>query len=395
LASISQKTKNIVSFFFMAIVFLLIILTVANLILKIKVKKLQVAPYVYKAEELAAIARQNDGNIKIIVNDKKGIWDRKKRGEASLILQLKIGGKEEKNPNKQFYRPGHIKLDNFGYIYIAEELDGEIKKFDKYGNYISSIGKKGQGPGEIGYGFNFLIDNENTIHVIDRINNRIMRFSCEGKYLHSFKLNKSLTYFPSSFVLRDNNYYISYYDRKNGKVVHIFDYQGNYIGSFADGVKISPLDARFDIIIKDISPGYLNINNDTLLFSRRNPYEIHCYDLRGHLLKKIFRKNSFMQPHSVKLLPNGGVNYSFQAETVFIGIWKDYIINQILIPPYQDNSGCIVDIYNKKGILLTTIRIKEYIVFSCLDNDGFLYGVRNLFGIPEIIKYKLVFGMPG
>jgi len=46
------------------------------------------------------------------------------------------------------YQPGRYAVDRNGNIYTSEISDAVIKVFDRDGNYIRTIGSKGQGPGE-------------------------------------------------------------------------------------------------------------------------------------------------------------------------------------------------------------------------------------------------------
>jgi len=390
----SNQRKS--SFVLISIIFLIITIIVIffgfrNFQLKKELKNRQIVPYVYQAKDLAKIARENDKNVEIIVNQETGLWDKAADKKIELIPDLVIGGPAETNPNKEFYRPGFVVADNEGNIYVSESLDCLIKKFDNQGNYLFSIGGKGQGPGEIGISFNFTIDEQNIIHVFDRVNQRITRFDSDGRFLTSYRIEEQLPPTYPIFVFANSKYYVSYYDRQKEKVVHVFSDEGKYIKSFGQSLHIEkPLSPGFYETLIDVSRGLLCFSDNRIYFSRLNPYEIHVYDLNGTLLKMIFRKNSFMPPYSIRLLEGGGISYTVQISSQLIGIWQEYIINYVRIPPNMDKKiGGILDVYDLEGQLLTTLKVKETINFSHLDKYGRMYGIRNYYEIPEIVRYAL------
>lgn len=390
----SNQRKS--SFVLISIIFLIITIIVIffgfrNFQLKKELKNRQIVPYVYQAKDLAKIARENDKNVEIIVNQETGLWDKAAGKKIELIPDLVIGGPAETDPNKEFYRPGFVVADNEGNIYVSESLDCLIKKFDNQGNYLFSIGGKGQGPGEIGISFNFTIDEQNIIHVFDRVNQRITRFDSDGRFLTSYRFEEQLPPTYSIFVFANSKYYVSYYDRQKEKVVHVFSDEGKYIKSFGQSLHIEkPLSPGFYETLIDVSRGLLCFSDNRIYFSRLNPYEIHVYDLNGALLKMIFRKNSFMPPYSIRLLEGGGISYTVQISSQLIGIWQEYIINYVRIPPNMDKKiGGILDVYDMSGKLLTTFKINEVISFKHLDKCGNLYGAKNYYEIPEIVRYAL------
>lgn len=381
----------LISIIFLIITIIVIVFGFHNFQLKRELKNRQIVPYVYKAEELAKIARENHKNVEIIVNQEIGIWDKAADKKIELIPDLVIGGPAETNPNKEFYHPGVVKADNEGNIYVSESLDCLIKKFDNQGNYLFSIGGKGQGPGEIGISFNFTIDEQNIIHVFDRVNHRITRFDSDGRFLTSYRIEEQLPPAYPNLIFVNNKYYVSYYDRQKEQVIHVFSDEGKYIKSFGQALHIEkPLSPGFYETLLDVSGGRLRFSDNRIYFSRYNPYEIHVYDLNGTLLKMIFRKNSFMPPYSIRLLEGGGISYTVQISSHLIGIWQEYIINYVRIPPNMDKwIGGILDVYDLEGRLLTTLKVKETINFNHLDKYGRMYGIRNYYEIPEIVRYAL------
>ncbi len=56
-------------------------------------------------------------------------------------------------------------------------------KFSKEGKYLSSFGKKGNGPGELNGTHGIVFDSQGRMYIADRGNSRIQVFDENGKYL--------------------------------------------------------------------------------------------------------------------------------------------------------------------------------------------------------------------
>ena len=72
-------------------------------------------------------------------------------------------------------------------IYVSD-FDGNvahIKVFDKAGNYMMTIGRKGEGPGEFLYPTFIQITPDNELMVYDRLANKLTFFSLEGDYFRT------------------------------------------------------------------------------------------------------------------------------------------------------------------------------------------------------------------
>lgn len=77
------------------------------------------------------------------------------------------------------------------YIYLSTKNLG-IVKFDRDGNFIQKFGKRGRGPGEYLYGFNFAVDEiTKNVFVLDAENKaRIFVYSQNGTFLRHFLLGE-------------------------------------------------------------------------------------------------------------------------------------------------------------------------------------------------------------
>jgi len=80
----------------------------------------------------------------------------------------------------------HLAVDDEENIYVSDSKAAFIKVFDKSGNYLRTIGKKGEGPGEFSYPFEILVLPQGELMVNDTIELRVHFFSLDGKFLRQF-----------------------------------------------------------------------------------------------------------------------------------------------------------------------------------------------------------------
>jgi hypothetical protein len=106
----------------------------------------------------------------------------------SLEEELSIGeveGREE----YMFSGLGHIAVDDFGSIYALDRKAKHIKKYDKDGLFIETIGGEGGGPGEFSYPpLYVLISPNNELLVTNVI--KFSYFSLDGDFIRSKKINQ-------------------------------------------------------------------------------------------------------------------------------------------------------------------------------------------------------------
>lgn len=114
-------------------------------------------------------------------------------GEIYLDLEedLKIGNEEDEN--YQFYRVRDVALDSHLYIYILDAGNHRVQKFDKNGNYLQTIGRKGQGPGEFVRPSNVFINSQDNLYVSE--GRRIQIFNSSGNFMKSIPLENSISDF--------------------------------------------------------------------------------------------------------------------------------------------------------------------------------------------------------
>ena len=128
------------------------------------------------------------------------------------------------NTSNDFKFPINLATDSQNNIYVIDEGNGLIKKFDAMGNFILQFQE-----GILGHVFSLSIDAQDRIHIADPDNNRIAVFDSTGKEIpqsFSSKQSKHLHEPCGVFCLKEGGTIIG--DRSEFLLKH-FDAEGNLI----------------------------------------------------------------------------------------------------------------------------------------------------------------------
>jgi len=129
-----------------------------------------------KGAEWKGTIEEMDG-IKVVINPNEPLY-----GELIFDLEEDLSIGNEKDENYMFFRIRDIQIDKDGNFYVLESGNVRVQKFDRDGNYVCTIGRKGQGPGELQMPSQVIIDErEGTIGIKD--GRKVVVYDKNGKYL--------------------------------------------------------------------------------------------------------------------------------------------------------------------------------------------------------------------
>jgi len=151
---------------------------------------------------------------------------------VQLLNELTIGNDENAPAEYLFSRISSLTTDSNNNIYVSQKNISEIKIFTKNGHFIKSIGKKGQGPGEIQEVTCMVVDLNDDLIVVDRLNHRFTRFENLGEKFQIYSIPLKINIDPwAIYPLGPSNYLLYYHIRSNPKLIatkedlvfHIYD----------------------------------------------------------------------------------------------------------------------------------------------------------------------------
>ncbi len=181
-------------------------------------------------------------------------------------------------------------LDRGGNIYLMmRQSPGMfIYKFDSEGKFLTSFGRKGQGPGEFEYGGDIAIDEENRVIAKDTSKEKFFIFTKDGVLIEEVKFGKNLniekylgmgkllTWWqeqdPAMPVIR-NHYFISDDTLSENREFYTFE--------FDDPFRAPRYKLKGKAIILGASDKNIFIGDST------GGYEILVFDSSGKILRKI------------------------------------------------------------------------------------------------------------
>jgi len=144
---------------------------------------------------------------------------------------VSIGDDETKEGEYLLGSPFHVAADSTGHIYIFDRSVMGVRVYDADGRYRQTIGRPGQGPGELRDVTAMYIDRENTLWTIDNFNFRITRFTAAGDVLATYPYAQDTITWPRQMGQMDDERYLLLYrlyrprqdDLSELNMLHVFE----------------------------------------------------------------------------------------------------------------------------------------------------------------------------
>ncbi|MXX59427.1 MAG: 6-bladed beta-propeller [Rhodothermaceae bacterium] len=174
----------------------------------------------------------------------------------TLHEHLIIGDDEEAPFENLFYYPEIIRTDSRGNIYVKDARSTAVRVFDANGRYVTTVGKRGEGPGELREVYSMHVDGDDRIIVADRMSRRLTIFTDMGKSFATKSLAEDgRTIQPRPILSLDNSFVLMYVTLfpnpeggpsiKDDRVLHTHDMDFNRLETFAQLGDIYDLDDPF------------------------------------------------------------------------------------------------------------------------------------------------------
>jgi len=341
--------------------------------------------------------------------------------ELQIIFEedLTIGAKEG-DENYMFGNQVFVNTDDDGNIYVTDGDRRTVRKYDSDGNFLQSIGRLGQGPGEFQDMSEVRFNSEGNIYLNDLETQRLSFFSKEGNYLKGIK-------FPTRFervVINSKGFFIARSvdnvelgnSKKWDYFYGLFDENFNLMAEFlrlpqeVNVNKNNSKDSIAQVLADSLSErafqpyvNYVLDKNDLLYFGYPENYEIKVYSSAGKLRKIIQRdfepleiagrdKEYFEQNQSLQLgnkMPAGEekkvfelVKYpkykpAYERFTLMENGWIFVVVDSL-----RDGST-LVDIFSKDGEYLAQFE-------TDISTDGLSFNNGKAYAVATVDDYKFI-----
>jgi len=223
--------------------------------------------------------------VTVVKNPKEPMY-----AEEVCILEEELSiGVAEGRKEYMFVDAREVAVDNSERIFVSDVRGFHIKVFDKFGNYITTIGRHGQGPGEFGRITNIQITAENELMVHDRSTRRLSFFSLDGEFLRTEQLKEI-----QALRVKVNS--------KGNYFVRTLDFDS---ATFSSAIELKMYDSDLGfmgIIAKDkywsqkapLQPSMTSkfLSSDLIVCGFRENYEFQFLDSDGKIVRKVSRDYS-------------------------------------------------------------------------------------------------------
>ena len=149
-------------------------------------------PWLAAAVPAAAQKVETLDGVRVVHNTKGGLWGDSPR--LALELVRKIGDIDTDDERLAFHYPSDVAMDAAGHIYILDTGNTRIQKFGPDGVYLTTIGRKGQGPGEFIMPDGLDIDRDGNLVAADPEQGRIQIIVAGGRDVRSVVLKDERIY---------------------------------------------------------------------------------------------------------------------------------------------------------------------------------------------------------
>jgi hypothetical protein len=310
--------------------------------------------------------------------------------------ELSIGD-DEKNENYAFSEVSHITADNEGRIYVLDRKESHVKVFDRDGKYVRTIGRKGQGPGELNDPiFVYFPGNELLVTQYERLS----FFSPEGKLQRAVLMKKerpsrarrnSRGNMIGTSVVFDPGTPGLYYE-----VLKMYDSEMEPIKELAR-IQVQRRPGVFNPFSANV---YMTVDDeDRIIFGYSREYEIQIYSPAGDLATRIIKEYMPVEitekekaESTTDIPPQIKVEFP-RYHPPFLRFVHDEG-GRIYVQTYERGQGLNVyyhDVFDREGRFIAKVQLRPTpVVFR----KGKLYSLEENEGGYQVIKrYKITWNI--
>jgi hypothetical protein len=345
---------------------------------------------------------EEENGITVVKNPKEGLWDSEEKTNVTIIKERQIG--ELDGPEEFIFDYiSDVAVNSKGDIYVADRRLNEVRKFNKDGEYLLSLGRRGHGPGEFQSVNIVSVNSHNELIAFDNKIRRVSIFSDNGEHIKTTKkLMTDSLILPSKIFSIDGNYVILGKLSNSLKLFHEFGQDWNITESYIDYEFID--NKEFEERSLVLAPGncFFQNNGDILYTKYYYDNQIFIYKNKG-LVKIISRESDIKKPYEIQVFRdlNKAMNvrrdqkyqeydyYSFGQGIAFFGksfqnsggifhLSDGYIVNFLTIRKSKDFWELGVELFDSSGKLLSYSKLGENLHYDicCVDSNDLFYAIE-------------------
>jgi len=334
--------------------------------------------------------------VTFVKNPKEGLWDSDDGSKVTLITEKQIG--MDDGPDEfLFAYLTDIAVNSKGDIYVSDRQLNEIRKFDKNGNYLSTLGHPGQGPGEFQSVSKIFVNSHDEMIAFDNMMGRISVFSDKGDLLETTKKLIADSWIAPKSIFHFDDYKLIFGKlNKSLKLFHLFDEDWIYKESYIDYKFVD--NREFEELSISFFPGNCFLQNENFIYYTNYHYNNQILVYKDNELVKIISKDSpIKKPYKVEGFKDyneakktqkikgyqfgsygQGISFVGDHYQNSIGLFQlanNHIVNFINIYKPDDKIEHGVELYDEEGRLLSYSKLGEglFSEICCKDSNDLFY----------------------
>jgi len=347
----------------------------------------------------------------LVKNPKEGLWDSKEKANVSIIKELQVG--ELDGPEEfLFVFISDVAVNDKGDIYVADRQLNEIRKFNKDGEYLLTIGRGGQGPGEFQNIKAIAVNMHDDLIAFDSMLGRVSIFSDNGELIKTTKKLLTDTWIePSKIVVGDADYVFFGKLGNSLKLFHEFDLDWKINESYIDYEFID--NKEFEEHSLGFHPGNCFFQNNGVILYTKYYYDnqIFIY-INRELIKIISRESDIKNPYEVQVFHDVEKVmdmqkdreydfYSFGQGIAFVGnssqnslglfqLSDGHIVNFLAIRKAKGIWEFGAELFDSAGKFLNYSKLGENLYYDVrrLDSNDLFYAIERK-DYHKVIMFRL------
>jgi len=346
-----------------------------------------------------------------VYNPQQGLWDNDPTKKLTFEKVLSIGSMTAED-EYLFSWVQDITTDLEGYIYACDSQEHRIQVYDKSGQFVRTVGREGQGPGELLRPMAVRVTPDGSVFVQDHLNYRISIFKPDGKFDHSFRYEsfakEALEIDPDGRVFLIHPFLG---DTKARSALHIvtgYNLKGKIEKEFGEPLLLLEKDGYgkpfFD------SNGFVLLSNGVLLVDFKSSYRLQFYQ-EERLIKVVSRESDiFTKPENIETIfrASSGEGGKLKATMSRSQIWEVFPLPSNRLAVFIQDRGkdykektiggrdfvTVIDLFDSDGKFLNSYAWDwlNLGLIKHVDNEGYFYTNRGDSEIvPGVTKWRVAF----
>ena len=288
-----------------------------------------------------------------------------------------------------------VAVDDSGRIFVLDYKKTLIRVFDRNGVYLKTIGRKGQGPGELQTPLHIFTTWQKEIMIEDHAPRQFVFYSWNGEFLRNVSYARVFI-FTTGIDSAGNIIGIVQTGEPDGNVQVLNRYSPEFEYLHTVGYTIKGNRRTYNFFKPWLRWAVYKGNH--IIFSFSEKYELLIYDAAGKLVRKIVKKYkpvkisgeelSYMRkvvrlPSTVRLIVPKH-HTAFQRFTVddkdriFVQTWEKT----------KEGKGFIFDVFNSDGICIARVPLNA--VPRIWKKDKLYTIEEDTEGYQSIVRYKVI-----